>query len=53
MSLSIAAIAKAAAAVATDEDTRKKIGWAATAVLAPVIVLAGLFLCLISGGGLR
>ena len=49
MSLSIAAIAKAAAAVATDEDTRKKIGWAATAVLAPVIVLAALFLSLFSG----
>ena len=49
MSLSIAAIAKAAAAVATDEDTRKKIGWAAAAVLAPVIVLAALFLSLFSG----
>lgn len=49
MSLSIAAIAKAAAAIATDEDTRKKIGWAAAAVLAPVIVLVALFLSLFSG----
>ena len=49
MSLSIAAIAKAAAAAATDEDTRKKIGWAAAAVLAPVIVLVALFLSLFSG----
>ena len=49
MSLSIAAIVKAAAAVITDEDTRKKIGWAAAAVLAPVIVLVALFLSLFSG----
>ena len=49
MSLSIAAIAKAAAAVVTDEDTRKKIGWAAVAVLAPVIVLVAFFLSLFSG----
>lgn len=49
MALSISAIVKAAAAVATDEDTRKKIGWVAAAVLAPVIVLAALFLSLFSG----
>ena len=49
MALSLAAIAKAAAAVIADEDTRKKIGWAVAAVLSPVIVVIALILSLLSG----
>ena len=49
MSLTITAVVKATVTVVTDERTRKKVGWILTAVLAPVIVLAALFLSLFSG----
>ena len=42
-------LAKLAAAVATDERTRKTLGWAIVAILAPVIVVVALILSLLSG----
>lgn len=49
MAVPIAAIAKAAAAVLTNEKTRKAVGWVIVAVLSPVILLIVLICCLVSG----
>lgn len=45
----ITAVAKAAAAVLTDEKTRNRVGWVIVAILSPVIVLAALLCGLLSG----
>ncbi|WP_243414019.1 M23 family metallopeptidase [Oscillibacter sp. CU971] len=44
-----ALIAKAAATVLTDENTRKTMGWLAVAVLSPIILLIA-FLCALASG---
>lgn len=44
------ALAKAAAAVLTNEDLRKKSGWVLAAVLSPLIVLLAFFCSLAAGG---
>ena len=49
MAVPVAAIAKAAAAVLTNEKTRKAVGWVIAAVLSPVILLIVLICCLVSG----
>lgn len=43
------AIAKTAAAILTDETTRKRVGWVIVAILSPVIVLVALLCGLLSG----
>lgn len=50
MSATVAAIVKAAIAALTDENTRKKLGWALAAIFSPAIVLIAL-LCSIGAGG--
>lgn len=40
---------KAAASVLTDERVRKRIGWIVAAILSPMVILAALFLSLLSG----
>ena len=49
MAAPIAAIAKVAAAVLSDERGRKAVGWVLVAILAPVILLVAAF-CSILGG---
>jgi murein DD-endopeptidase MepM/ murein hydrolase activator NlpD len=45
----ITAVAKAAAAVLSDERTRKTIGWIIAAILSPLILIIVLFCALLSG----
>ena len=49
MSAAAAAAVKAAILALTDENTRKKIGWALAAILSPVILLIA-FLCALGSG---
>lgn len=49
VSTSVVLAAKAAAAILTDEQSRKKLGWVIAAILSPVIVLAVLLFSLLSG----
>ena len=49
MSATAAALVKAAILALTDENTRKKIGWALAAILSPVILLIA-FLCALGSG---
>lgn len=49
MAVPIAAIAKAAAAVLTNEKTRKAVGWIIAAILSPVILIIVLICSLASG----
>ena len=42
-------IARAVAALAADEESRKKLGWIVAALLAPIILLAAFFCSLLSG----
>ena len=49
MTITAAAIAKAASAILSDEKTRRTAGWVLTAILSPVILLAAVF-CSILGG---
>lgn len=49
MVIPIAAIAKAAAAVLTNEKTRKAVGWIVAAILSPVILIIVVICSLMSG----
>ena len=49
MAVPVAAIAKAAAAVLSNEKTRKAVGWIIAAILSPVILIIVLICCLVSG----
>ena len=49
MSATAAALVKAAIAALSDENTRKKLGWAVVAILSPVILLTAFFCSLGSG----
>jgi hypothetical protein len=49
MTLPIGAIAKTAAAVLSDEKTRKRLGWVLAAILSPVILLAAVIGGVLSG----
>lgn len=49
MAVPVAAIAKAAATVLSNEKTRKAIGWVIAAILSPVILLIVLICSLASG----
>ncbi len=49
MAVPVAAVAKAAAAVLSNEKTRKAVGWLITAILSPVILIIVLICCLMSG----
>ena len=49
MAISVAAVAKAAAAVLSNEKTRKAVGWVIAAILSPVILIIVLICCLVSG----
>ena len=49
MAVPVAAIAKAAAALLSNEKARKTVGWVIAAVLSPVILLVVLICCLVSG----
>ena len=48
--MSPAFLAKAAASILTSEKSRKAVGWAAVAVLSPIILLLVFFCALLSGG---
>ena len=50
MAVSATALAKAAAAALSNEQTRKKLGWVLVAILSPIIVAVALFCSLLSGG---
>ena len=45
----VAAIAKAAVAILSNEETRKKVGWVIVAILSPLIVLVVLLCAILSG----
>ena len=49
MAVPVAAVVKAAAAVLSNEKTRKAVGWLITAILSPVILIIVLICCLMSG----
>ena len=49
MAVSVAAVAKAAAAVLSNEKTRKAVGWVIAAILSPIILVVVLICCLVSG----
>ena len=49
VSLSAAAVTKTAAAILSDEKTRKAAGWVIAAILSPIILIAALLLSLLSG----
>ena len=49
MAIPVAALAKIAAAVLEDDETRKKLGWIVAALLAPIILLTAFFCSLLSG----
>lgn len=49
MAISVAAVAKAAAAVLSNEKTRKAVSWVIAAILSPVILMIVLICCLMSG----
>ena len=45
----VAAIAKAAVAILSNEEARKKVGWVIVAILSPLIVLVVLLCAILSG----
>lgn len=49
MAVPVAVVAKAAAAVLSNEKTRKAVGWLIAAILSPVILIILLICCLVSG----
>ena len=49
MAVPIAALAKIAAAVLSDEDTRRKLGWIVAAICSPLILTLALICSLLSG----
>ena len=49
MAIPAAALAKAAAAALSDEQTRKKLGWIMAALLSPLILALAFFCSLLSG----
>ena len=49
MAVPVAAIAKAAAALLSNEKTRKAVGWVIAAILSPVILIVVLVCSLLSG----
>ena len=49
MALTAAAVAKAAAAVLTNDKARKTAGWVIVAILSPVIVVVALICSIFSG----
>ena len=49
MAVPAAALAKAAAAALSDEQTRKRLGWIMAAILSPLILTLAFFCSLLSG----
>ena len=49
MAVPVAALAKIAAAVLSDEDTRKRFGWIVAAICSPLILTLALICSLLSG----
>ena len=49
MAVPAAALAKAAAAALSDEETRKRLGWIMAAILSPMILALAFFCSLLSG----
>ena len=49
MAVPVAALAKIAAAVLSDEDTRRKLGWIVAAICSPLILTLALICSLLSG----
>ena len=49
MAIPAAALAKAAAAALSDEQTRKRLGWIMAAILSPLILTLAFFCSLLSG----
>lgn len=49
MAVPVAAVAKAAAAILSNEKNRKAVGWLITAILSPIILIIVLICCLMSG----
>ena len=49
MAIPAAALAKAAAAALSDEQTRKRLGWIVAAILSPLILALAFFCSLLSG----
>ena len=49
MSAGVAAAIKAAIAVLSNEEARKKVGWVIVAILSPLIVLVVLLCAILSG----
>ena len=49
MAVPVAALAKIAAAVLSDEDARRKLGWIVAAICSPLILTLALICSLLSG----